>query len=165
MGILENLFGKSKTHSVTEYSGNYQKEESVYSQKETSSDGDIRLYYYDVDGNECEKLIRDGEMWTTITGIRFRKDPERIMSEIYEGATVVLKPEPDNPVDPYAIAIYFRNELIGYVPKKDVPAILTCISANGTEAKIGLIAPKFIRVVLAGTMKYINSHEYSASFS
>lgn len=164
MGILENLFGKSTINSVTEYSGNYQKEESIHLPKETSNGGDIRLYYYDVDGNECEKLIRDGEMWTTITGIRFRKDPERIMSEIYEGATVVLKPEPDNPVDPYAIAIYFRNELIGYVPKKDVPAILTCISTNGTEAKIGLIAPKFIRVVLAGTMKYINSHECLSRF-
>lgn len=164
MGILEKLFGKTKVHSRNERTVNEQKGEPIYPSKDTSMDTDIRLYYYDVDGNECEKLIRDGEMWTTITGIRFRKDPERIMSEIYEGATVVLQPEPDNPVDPYAIAIYFRNELIGYVPKKDVPAILTCISAHGTEAKIGLIAPKFIRVVLNGTMEYMNSHTCLSRF-
>lgn len=130
----------------------------------TEKHDDVRLYYYDADGNECEKLIRDGEMWTTITGIRFRKNPEQIMASIYEGATVVLKPEPDNPVDPYAIAIYFKKELIGYVPKKDVPAILTCISPNGTDARIDKIEPKFIRVILAGTMEYTHAHPCLSKF-
>ena len=140
------------------------KEENAKTSHKSKLHSDIRLYYDDVDGNECEKLIRDGEIWTTITGIRFRKDPERIMSSLYEGATVVLKPEPENPYDPYAVAIYFKNELIGYVPKKDVPAILTCISPNGTEARIDKIEEKFIRVILDGTMEYINTHACLSKF-
>lgn len=164
MGILEKLFGKTKVHSRNERTVNEQKGKPIYPSKDTSRDTDIRLYYYDVDGNECEKLIRDGEMWTTITGIRFRRNSEKIMASIYEGATIVLKPEPDNPVDPYAVAVYFKDELIGYVPKKDVPAILTCISPRGTEARINKIDPKFIGVILPGTMEYANSHECLSRF-
>lgn len=184
MGFFRKLFGRNRATNMVEAKNESivktSKEENKVAnemQRETEANtkntspllereehDDTRLYYYDADGNECEKLIRDGELWTTITGIKYRKDPERIMSSLYEGATVILKPEPENPYDPYAVAIYFKNELIGYVPKKDVPAILTCISPEGTEGKINKIDPKFIGVAVAGTMEHIHKHACLSMF-
>ena len=179
MGLLEFIFGKRKTSDEVEENSTIVAKPSKadnavaidakgFDEKSTIQEqkyNDIRLYYNDIDGNECEKLIRNGEIWTTITGIRFRKNPEKIMDSIYEGAIVVLKPEPDNPVDPYAVAVYFNGEHIGYVPKRDVPAILTCINPNGTKGTIDKIDDKFIGIVLPGTMEYIHSHISLSKFN
>lgn len=36
-----------------------------------------------------------------------------------EGEKLLLKREPRNPHDPYAVAVWFKNEHLGYVPRRE----------------------------------------------
>ncbi|MGX7163949.1 HIRAN domain-containing protein [Enterococcus massiliensis] len=40
-----------------------------------------------------------------------------VIDELSLGQVVELKPEPDNPHDPNAVAIYYKEHKIGYVPE------------------------------------------------
>ena len=40
-----------------------------------------------------------------------------VIERLKLGTAVNLKPEPENPHDPYAVAIYFEGKKIGYIPQ------------------------------------------------
>lgn len=50
-----------------------------------------------------------------IAGMRFW-DGATILSDLKPGCQLMLKAEPANPHDSYAVAIYYQNVKIGYVP-------------------------------------------------
>lgn len=47
-----------------------------------------------------------------------------------------LTPEPDNPYDPNAIAVYKGNVLIGYVPRRENKAIYPYVMAGSATCKV-----------------------------
>lgn len=70
-----------------------------------------------------------------------------------------LVPEPDNPHDPSAIAVFCGGNQIGYIPKEDAQAYLDCLAAGcDLQACVrGMGVPdgsKFIGVSLNVTVSY-----------
>jgi len=120
---------------------------------------DIRVIYRDSIGSRERKLVRDGKILTTIQGIIYHKNYEVIMKRLEVETQVILKPEPDNPYDCNAIAVYLDNERIGYVAKKDIPAIMPCISDEGTIAVVDKIAEKFIGIYVRPTFAYLGKRK------
>jgi hypothetical protein len=62
-----------------------------------------------------------------VAGTSFREDIEEIEPELQKDDLLVLKREPDNEYDKFAIAVYDKEErLIGYIPqrKNEIPARL-----------------------------------------
>jgi len=72
------------------------------------------------------------------------------------GTYLNLKAEPENRFDPNAVAIYYKKEKIGFVPKTDNEMLSNFLNAGHTnlfEVKISQLAPinhpeKQIRVVV-----------------
>lgn len=65
-------------------------------------------------------LIENGILTTSfyISGMYYLKLPDNWVNTITIGENLILKPEPQNPVDNNAIAIYTENDLqLGYVPR------------------------------------------------
>lgn len=53
-----------------------------------------------------------------VAGVQFRPGAAEVIRGIKEGDELELIPEPTNKYDPNAVAIYFGEDHIGYVPKK-----------------------------------------------
>ena len=72
------------------------------------------------------------------------------------GAQLKLKAEPENPFDPNAVAIYYQEEKLGFVPKDENEMLRKFLNLGYTdlfEAKISQVSPdahpeKQIRVVV-----------------
>jgi hypothetical protein len=72
------------------------------------------------------------------------------------GAQLLLKAEPENPFDPNAVAIYYQEDKLGFVPKGENEIIRKFLNLGYTdlfEAKISQISPeahpeKQVRVVV-----------------
>ena len=120
---------------------------------------DIRVIYWDTPDHYQRKLIRKGKILTTIQGIIYHKNYKEIIKQLEIGTQVILIPEPDNPYDSNAIAVYWENERIGYVAKKDIPAIMPCVSDEGTIAFIDKIDEKFIGIYVRPTFAYLGERE------
>ena len=116
---------------------------------------DIRVVYWDTPDHYQRKLVRNGKILTTIQGIIYHKNYKEIITRLEIGTQVILKPEPDNPYDCNAIAVYWENDRIGYVAKKDIPAIMPCVSDDGTIAVIDKIADNFIGIYVHPTFTFL----------
>lgn len=90
------------------------------------------------------KTIMDGKMNLNLVGIQYRDNYEELMDTIEEGMTVVLKPEPTNEFDANALAFYYNDEVIGYLPKKDQPFACIFMAKGQIEATICNIDEKWI---------------------
>jgi hypothetical protein len=55
---------------------------------------------------------------TRVAGLRFHGG-ERVRTLISAGDPVVLRREPSNPHDARAVAIFWKNEKLGYLPRSD----------------------------------------------
>ena len=72
------------------------------------------------------------------------------------GTELALKAEPENPYDPNAVAIYYKKEKLGFVPKDENELLSKFLNLGYTdlfEVKINQISPdthpeKQIRVVV-----------------
>ena len=129
------------------------------------------VYYemsYLVDPEEIDyrrKTIMDGTINFSVVGMQHRDNYEKLKEIIEEGTLVVLKPEPDNPYDPNALAFYLKDgTLIGYLPKKDQPFARIFLAKgfiNGTISKIDdkwvdtevLLAPEMVNKSALGDEK------------
>ena len=58
-----------------------------------------------------------------VAGIKFRENYEEMLSKLEEGMELQIKAEPDNEFDPDALAVYHDEDHLGYIPKKDIPAV------------------------------------------
>lgn len=110
-----------------------------------------KIYYnmsYRIDPVSIEyrnKTILDGKMNFSIVGIQHRDNFEELMRRIKVGTPVVLKPEPDNPYDPKALAFYLKDEtLLGYLPKKDQPFARIFFAKGYMEGEICEIDDKWL---------------------
>lgn len=91
---------------------------------------EITVLYNDVDGNECSKTFINKLIPTTISGMKYCKEFDKVKSNIKKEDIVVLMFEPYNEYDPNAIACYWKGIHIGYIPKKDVPIIMKQIAMD-----------------------------------
>lgn len=67
-----------------------------------------------------------------------------VISELKPGVTVTLKVESDNPYDPDAVAVYFGETKIGYIPKtvnSDISQLLY-FGHDVFDAKISTVKPE-----------------------
>ncbi len=46
-------------------------------------------------------------------------DGALVLEELKAGTNLALVPERDNPYDPEAVAVYFKDAMIGYIPHTD----------------------------------------------
>ena len=78
------------------------------------------------------------------------------------GKELQLKAEPENSFDPNAVAIYFKSEKLGFIPKEENELIRKFLNLGYTdlfEVKINQVSPdtypeKQIRVVVRIKEKY-----------
>lgn len=98
--------------------------------------GDAFRIEYIAKGEYQNMLLKDGKLISTIYGMQYRNGGNSLKNQLYLGKAVTLKPEPDNPVDPCAIAVYDGYTHLGYIPRKDIPVVMACIEDSGTTAHV-----------------------------
>lgn len=57
-----------------------------------------------------------------IAGFKYH-DGFRVLSELKPGTPLSMVPEPDNPFDPHAVALYFGGVKLGFIDKGNSPLI------------------------------------------
>ena len=75
------------------------------------------------------------DIWfTRIAGMPHHEDSQR--PECAPGRPVTLVPEPTNPADKNAIAVYANRRLVGYVPRSAAKRLAPLLSGRRVEAQI-----------------------------
>lgn len=107
------------------------------------------------------KTITDGTMNLNLVGIQYRDNYDELMETLEEGMEVILKPEPANEFDPNALAFYYNDEVIGYLPKKDQPFARIFMANGQIKATIRNIVEQWIdtEVVITKDMIDFNAYE------
>ena len=106
------------------------------------------------------KTIMDGTMNLNLVGIQYRDNYKELMETLEEGMMVVLKPEPTNEFDPNALAFYYNDEVIGYLPKKDQPFAHIFMAKGQIEATICNIDEQWIDTEVVITKDMIDFDAY-----
>lgn len=115
---------------------------------------------YDDFYNEDQKvIIKNGVFFSSITGMDRREHYDSFGNEISVGDIVILKPEPDNPADPDAIAVFWNEFKIGYIPRKHIPVVMPCIDDEGTAATIDKITDRFVGIQVKATFKNLGKRK------
>lgn len=133
---------------------------------EDTDDADYKVHYqmrYLVDVENVDyrlKTIMDGKMTLNLVGIQYRDNYEELMETLEEGMEVVLKPEPTNEFDPNALAFYYNDEVIGYLPKKDQPFAHIFMAKGQIEATICNIDEQWIDTEVVITKDMIDFDAY-----
>lgn len=62
--------------------------------------------------------VEKADMWKPfyVAGVQFH-ELDKVASRLTEGSELNMVEEHDNKYDPYAVALYFDNVQVGYVPK------------------------------------------------
>ena len=128
-----------------------------FSEKEAeSSYGDVvkqyeptyELAYIDGQGHSQRKTIKNANMNSFVAGIKYRENYEEMLSKLEEGMELQIKPEPDNEFDPDALAVYHDEDHLGYIPKKDIPAVSLNMENECGFAEIEYVDEEHIDLVI-----------------
>jgi hypothetical protein len=78
-----------------------------------------------------------------VAGFRYYNGPQ-LLNKMEIGDTIKLVREPNNKYDNKAIALYFQNNKIGFIPQMDNQVICNMMDANLLElqAEISYVNPK-----------------------
>lgn len=79
-----------------------------------------------------------------IAGFKFHEG-FRVLSELKPGVSLTMVPEPDNPFDPHAVALYYGEIKLGFIDKGNSPLISQFIyfgHADVFEAFITKVDPE-----------------------
>lgn len=106
------------------------------------------ISYIDGQGMRQNKTIKNANMNSFIAGIKYRDNYEEMLSKLSEGMEVQLKKDPDNPYDPDAIAVYNGEDHLGYIPKKDIPAVALNMVDGYTTAEIDYVDEEHVDLVI-----------------
>lgn len=90
----------------------------------------VYIKFVDPNGDSQRVSIMNGNMQINVVGSSYIDDYGEYEEQIKVGDTVRLVPEPTNPVDPDAIAAYWKGKHIGYVPKSRIPAVALCMDGS-----------------------------------
>lgn len=108
------------------------------------------------DENQC-RTIKNANINSFIAGIKYRDNYEDKLSKLSEGMEVQLIKEPDNPYDPEAIAVYNGDDHLGYIPKRDIPAIALNMGDGSQTAEVLYVDDGRVDLVVPVTFERILS--------
>lgn len=106
------------------------------------------LDYIDGQDHHQRKVIKNANMNSFVAGIKFRDNYEELLAKLEEGMELQIRPEPDNEFDPDALAVYNGNDHLGYIPKKDIPAVALNIEDDCAVAEIDYVDEEHIDLVV-----------------
>jgi hypothetical protein len=76
-----------------------------------------------------------------LAGSQFHALPE-LAARIQVGDALILRREPDNRHDPYAVRVEWRGRLLGYVPRRENRAVATALDQGlPLEARVSRLRP------------------------
>ena len=111
------------------------------------------ISYIDGQNKRQNRTIKNANMNSFIAGIKYRDNYEEMLSKLSEGMEVQLRKDPDNPYDPSAIAVYNGNDHLGYIPKRDIPAIVLNMEDDSLNAKIEYVDEENVDLVIPVTFE------------
>ena len=114
-------------------------------------DDTYEIAYRDSQGQNVHRTIKNANMNSFIAGVKFRNNYEEMLAKLSEGTEVLLKPEPDNPYDPDAIAVYNAEDHLGYIPKRDVPAVALNMEESGIKAVVEYVEEDKVHLIVPVT--------------
>jgi hypothetical protein len=115
------------------------------------------ISYIDGQDKRQNRTIKNANMNSFIAGIKYRDNYEEMLSKLSEGMEVQLRKDPDNPYDPDAIAVYNGNDHLGYIPKRDIPAIVLNMEDDSLTAEIEYVGEENVDLVVPVTFERILS--------
>lgn len=109
------------------------------------SDLRVAALFKNIRGEDRLVDITKGDINTIVVGSDYIPDYKDFWINIHEGDWVVLKKEPTNPINQDAIAVYWQDKKIGYIPNNDLPIVSlgmlnTTKPANVRENNLGWIS-------------------------
>lgn len=128
----------------------------VKSEEEQSQGKIIKKYattyeldYVDGQDHHQHKVIKNANMNSFVAGIKYRDNYEELLVKLEEGMELQIRPEPDNEFDPDALAVYNGEDHLGYIPKKDIPAIVLNMKDGNVTAEIDYVDEEHIDLVVS----------------
>ena len=115
------------------------------------------ISYIDGQDKRQNRTIKNANINSFIAGIKYRDNYEEMLSKLSEGMEVQLRKDPDNLYDPDAIAVYNGNDHLGYIPKRDIPAIVLNMEDDSLTAEIEYVDEENVDLVVPVTFKSILS--------
>ncbi len=119
-------------------------------------DDTYQISYIDGQGKRQNKTIKNANFSTFVAGIKYRDNWETLVSMLSDGMEVLLKKDPDNEYDPTAIAVYNGVDLLGYIPKKDIPAVGWCMD-DELEVQIEYIDEDYVSLIIPATFQNLSN--------
>ena len=159
MKRIESYLEHKEFHFAdNELFSNDESEDTVSSEDATNPLNVVKQYddtyeiaYCDSQGQNVHRTIKNSNMNSFIAGVKFRDNYEEMLAKLSKGMEVILKPELDNPYDPNAIAVYNAEDHLGYIPKRDVPAIALNMEEGGIKAIVEYIEEDKVDLVVPVT--------------
>ena len=149
---------KKRIYSFMESKGFHFADKELFADEEETeqSTGEVvkqyeptyELAYTDGQGHPQRKTIKNANMNSFVAGIKFRENYEEMLSKLEEGMELQIKPEPDNEYDPDALAVYHDDDHLGYIPKKDIPAVSLNMENGCGIAEIEYVDEEHIDLVV-----------------
>ena len=109
------------------------------------------LDYIDGQDHHQHKVIKNANMNSFVAGIKYRDNYEELLAKLEEGMELQIKPEPNNEFDPDALAVFNGEDHLGYIPKKDIPAVALNMVDGCTTAEIDYVDEEHVDLVIPVT--------------
>ena len=116
-------------------------------------DDTYQISYIDDQGKRQDKTIKNANFFSFIAGIKYRENWEELVARLTDGMKLRLKTDPENEFDPSAIAVYNGNEHLGYIPKKDIPAVRWCMDGEELDVEIEYVDEDYVSLVIPATFQ------------
>lgn len=110
---------------------------------------------------ECS--VYRGNINCNVVGSQFIAGSDVFISQINEGDEVQLIPEPTNPVNSDAIAVYWHGHQIGYIEDKRLPMIYLCMNNGKLNAEVTR-AGDFINLSFPCTLQHLGEPYYNEKY-
>ena len=78
-------------------------------------------HFSELDMDEFNNMLESQKYPSKIVGSTYLDGAQQIISQLKAGDRIDLVDEPDNPYDSNAIACYYHNHKLGYIPKEQTP--------------------------------------------
>ena len=155
MGWCRSYFdGTSITKNGSEHYVNYLTSDSA---KAVLKKRIYQIAYIDGQGKRQNKTIKNANFSSFIAGIKYRENWEELVSKLSDGMKVHLKKDPNNEFDPSAIAVYNGDDCLGYIPKKDIPAVSWCMNGDELDAEIEYIDEDYVSLVIPAIFQNLSN--------
>lgn len=160
LGFVINSINEENIHLIAEKIGNKESSKSEdYHLEDKHYQDTFEIRYKDSEGKRQYKKVKNQNFFSRIVGVKYRPNAEEILDSIDEGDSVLLKKDPTNEFDPQAIAAYHNGVLVGYIPKKDIPAIAVCMEEDEIVVEVEYVDEDAISIIVPATFVGLNTVE------